>query len=105
MAELVIGACAGTGFALLLRHARSRGLTLSWWKWLITFLAFLYAVLVLEVVVSFLREGTPKGAAVMGTLMGFFAVVWAVVLGRTFFSTRAVEGSESCRAKEGGTYA
>ena len=31
---------------------------------------------------SFLREGTPKGAAVMGTLMGFVAVVWAVLLGR-----------------------
>jgi hypothetical protein len=105
MAEMFVGACAATGFVLLLRHARLQGLTLSWWKWVITFLAFLYAVFVLEVVISFLREGTPKGAAVMGTLLGFIAVVWAVVLGRTFFSSRAGKRSGGAKTEEGGTYA
>lgn len=85
MAELVIGAVTATGFILLMRFVRLRSLRISWWQWGITFLGFLYVVFVLEVVVSFLREGAPKGAAVMGTLLGFFAVVWAVVLGRTVF--------------------
>ncbi len=95
MAELLIGACAATGFALLIRFARLRGLTVQWWQWLLTFLGFLYAVFVLEVVVAFMKEGTPKGAAVMGTLLGFFTVVWAVLLGRTAFSTKG--------SPEGGT--
>ena len=105
MAELFIGAGAALGFVLLLRFARNRGLILPWWKWALTFLAFLYLVFVLEVVVSFLREGSPKGAAVMGTLLGFIAVVWAVVLGRTFFSPRKEEGTGSAPVEEGGSYA
>jgi hypothetical protein len=55
---------------------------------------------VLEIVVSFLREGTPKGAAVIGTLLGFVAVVYAVVLGRTVFSVRA-RGSRDSASEQG----
>ena len=104
MAELIIGACAATGLVLVMRLARSRALSVEWWQWGLTFLGFLYAVFVLEVVVSFLREGTPKGAAVMGTLLGFVAVGWAVVLGRTVFSGRAGEGGEKGRLDEGGSH-
>jgi hypothetical protein len=85
MAELMIGALAASGFLLLVRFARVRGLSVSGWQWALSFLGFLYAVFVLEVVVSFLREGSPKGAAVMGTLLGFVAVLWAVLLGRFVF--------------------
>ena len=85
MAELLIGACAAAGFLLLVHFARSRALTVRWWQWGLTLLAFVYAVFVLEVVVSFLREGTPKGAAVMGTILGFFAMVWGSLLGRFVF--------------------
>ena len=92
MAELVIGAGAATAFLLLVRLARARGMEVTWWQWGLTFLGLLYTVFVLEVVVSFMREGTPKGAAVMGTLMGFVAVVWAVLLGRFVFR-RAGGGS------------
>ena len=87
MAELLIGAGAAAGFLILIRFARFRELRIKWWQWLLTFFGLLYAVFVLEVVVSLLREGTPKGAAVMGTLLGFVAVVWAVLLGRMMFST------------------
>ena len=104
MAELMIGACAATGFVLLIRFARLRELTVQWWQWLLTFLGFLYAVFVLEVVVAFMREGTPKGAAVMGTLLGFFAVVWAVLLGRTAFSTKGGPGKGTVQADQGGSH-
>jgi len=99
MAELFIGSGAAIGFVLLLRLARVRAIVVSWWQWGLTFLGILYIVFVLEVVVSFLREGTPKGAAVMGTLMGFVAVVWAVVLGRAVFF-RPLHGVED-RASTG----
>jgi hypothetical protein len=93
MAELIIGGAAVAGFILLVQSARTRAVTVTWWQWGLTLLGFLYGVFVLEVVVSFLEEGTPKGAAVMGTLLGFVAAVWAVLLGRFVFRTRQVDGS------------
>jgi hypothetical protein len=74
-----------------------------WWEWGLTFAGLLYAVFVLEVVVSFLREGAPKGAAVMGTLLGFPAVVWWVLLGRFVFGrSAAVTKAGSDEAGGGG---
>jgi hypothetical protein len=85
MAEMIIGGFATAGFILLVQSARSRALTIAWWQWGLTILGFLYGVFVLEVVVSFLEEGTPKGAAVVGTILGFVAVVWGILLGRFVF--------------------
>ena len=99
MAELIIGAAAAGGFLLLSRYARGQAISVGLWGWLLTLLAFFYGVFVLLVVVEFLREGTPKGAVVMGTLMGFLAVVWAVLLARFVFrktgeiATSPVEGA------------
>ena len=89
MAELIVGAVAATGLLLVVQFARRHHLALSWWQWGLTLLAFLYSILVLEVVVAFLREGSPKGAIVMGTLLGFGAVVWGVLLARFVFSRDA----------------
>jgi len=86
MAELFIGGAAAAGFLLLVRYARDRGIPVAWWQWLLTVAAIAYGVLVVEIIVEFLREGTPKGAAVMGTVMGFVAVVWAALLGRWVFA-------------------
>ena len=93
MAELIIGGAAVAGFLLLVQSARTRALTVTWWQWGLTLVGFLYGVFVLEVVVSFLEEGTPKGAAVMGTILGFVAVVWGVLLGRFVFRSRRVDAS------------
>ena len=87
MAEMIIGGIATAGLILLVQSARARALTVTWWQWGLTVLGFLYGVFVLEVVVSFLAEGTPKGAAVMGTILGFVAVVWGALLGRFVFRT------------------
>ncbi len=89
MAELIIGALAATGLLALVHSTRKRSLVVTWWQWLLTVLGVGYAVFVAEVVVSFLREGIPKGAVVMGTILGFVAVVWGVLLGRFVFSERA----------------
>jgi hypothetical protein len=105
MAELVIGAGAATGFLLLLRFSQARALSVAWWQWALTFLGFLYMIFVLEVVVGFLREGTPKGAAVMGTLLGFVGVVWAVILGRTVFFRKNRAESDRVGIREGESHA
>ena len=86
MVELVLGAVAAVAFLLLVQYAKTNALPVRWWQWLLTVLGLLYTVFVAEVVVAFLREGTPKGAAVMGTILGFVAIVWAVLLARFAFS-------------------
>ena len=92
MAELFIGAAVAIGLYLVIQFATTRKLGIKWWQWLITVLGFLYVVFVLEVIVSFLREGSPKAAVVNGAILGFVAIVWAVMLLRFVFTTRAVKG-------------
>ena len=88
MAELFVGAVLAVGLYAMIHHATSKGLEVKWWQWLLTVLGFVYLVFVLEVVVSFLREGSPKAAMVNGAILGFVAVVWAVLLARFIFTRR-----------------
>jgi len=85
--HILIGAAAMTGFLYLADLSRKRKLNLTWWQWSLTTLAFLYAVFVLEVIAGFLDEGATLGALVMGTILGFVAIVWGVLLSRFVFST------------------
>ena len=74
-----------TLFLVLIDYSRKHALHLAWWQWGVTLLGFLYAVFVLEVIVSFMGEGLARGALVMGTMLGFVAVVWGVLLARFVF--------------------
>lgn len=89
MIHIIIGALAMLGFTLLVNSVRRRGLSVSWWQWGLTVLAFLYAVFVCEMVVSFLQEGAGRAALVMGVILGFVAVLWAVLLTRFVFARRS----------------
>ena len=92
MVELFVGAAVAIGFYVLVQYSITRKLGVNWWQWLLTVFGFLYLVFVLEVIVSFLREGSPKAAMVNGAILGFFAIVWAVLLGRLVFAKRTVKG-------------
>jgi hypothetical protein len=89
MIHIIIGALAMLGFTLLVNSVRRRGLSVSWWQWGLTVFAFLYAVFVCEMVVSFLQEGAGRAALVMGVILGFVAVLWAVLLTRFVFARRS----------------
>lgn len=85
MAHLIIGAVSMAGLFLLFNYSRKKEPAVRWWQWLLTLLAFAYGIFTLEVIVSFLEEGVPKGALVLGTILGFIAVVWAFLLARFVF--------------------
>lgn len=92
MTNLIIGAIAAAGFSMLLSYVRRHGLRISLLGWAVTALGFVYGIFVLEVVTGFLAEGSPQAAVVMGSILGFMAVVWGVLLGRLVFSrSRKVE--------------
>jgi len=84
--SLLIGAILMAGFLLVVDYARKKNLHLSWWQWLLTVLAFLYAAFVLEVIYAFLQEGTSQGAFVIGMILGIVAIIWGVLLGRFVFA-------------------
>ena len=89
MIHIVIGALMMLGFTLLVNSVRNREMSISWWQWVLTILAFLYGVFVLEMTFSFLQEGAGRAALVMGVILGFLAVVWAVLLARFVFTRRS----------------
>jgi hypothetical protein len=91
MIHILIGAVIGISFYLLVDFTRKRRIKISWWQWILTILGFLYATFVLAMIVSFLDEGAYKAAMVMGSIMGFIAVVWGVLLARFVFGRNAPE--------------
>jgi ABC-type uncharacterized transport system permease subunit len=85
MAHIVIGAMLTAAFIFLVLHARKKQMRISWWQWMLTILELVYTGFVLEVIISFLDEGAERAALVMGLILGFIAIVWAVLLGRFVF--------------------
>ena len=85
MSHLLIGAVIMAGFFILYRTIQKQSMKLAWWQWLLTILGFLYITFVLELINSFLYEGAPRAALVMGIITGFIAVVWGVLMGRFVF--------------------
>ena len=85
MSHLLIGAFIVTVFFLLLNKIRKHNIRLTWWQWILTIFGFLYSAFVFELINSFLSEGAPRAALVMGIITGFVAVVWGVLLGRFVF--------------------
>lgn len=84
--HLLIGAIAMACFFWLVNYAGKKGLKLAWWHWLLTVLAILYSVFVVELIVGFLGEGAPQAALVMGLITGLVAIIWAVLLRRYVFA-------------------
>lgn len=86
--HLIIGAVAAVACVLL---AQKFGKDLSIGGWILSALAVLYSVFVIEVVFGFLAEGEPQAALVMGLVTGIVAVIWWVLLGRFAFP-KALKG-------------
>ena len=89
MAHMVIGAFLTTAFIFLILYVRKNHLRITWWQWMLTGLGLLYAGFVLEVIASFLEEGAARAALVMGFILGFAAIVWAVLLARFVYGQKS----------------
>ncbi len=85
---MIIGVLLTAIFVLLILHARKKSLRITFWQWMLTILELLYVGFVLEVIVSFLEEEAARAALVMGLILGFIAIVWAVLLGRFVFTRK-----------------
>ena len=88
MINIIIGAVFMAGFLFLVEFSRKKKIHLKWWQWLLTILEFIYACFVIQMIVSFLSEESPKAALVMGLIFGFIAVIGGVLLQRFIFTVK-----------------
>ncbi|NIM16306.1 MAG: hypothetical protein GTO45_30280 [Candidatus Aminicenantes bacterium] len=87
MINLIIGALVTAGLLLLVNYSRKHRLRVAWWQWTITVPGFAYAAFVLAMIAAFLEEGAARAAVVIGTIFGFIAVIWGVLLARFVFKS------------------
>jgi len=95
MANFLIGAAATAAVLILVDYLRKQDAALTWWEWVLTVLGVAYAAFVLEVIVEFLREGTPQGALVMGLILGLVAVIWGVLAARYLIMPKLNQTTEA----------
>jgi len=88
LVQIIIGAVAMLGFMLLLNWFNRNKITLNWWQWLLTILGVFYGVFVLEVIVIFMVERVPQGAAFMGGITAVIGAIYAVLLQRYVFAPK-----------------
>jgi len=89
MIHILIGAVTTAALIRIIRSASKHNRTLTWWQWMLLALEYAYVILVLEVIAGFLEEGAAKGALVMGTILGFLALVGAFLLARLIFPRKS----------------
>lgn len=86
MIHILIGAVTTAALIRIIQSTAKRKLTVKWWQWLLVALEYAYVIFVLEVIAGFVEEGATKGALVMGTILGFAALVAGFLLARLVFS-------------------
>jgi hypothetical protein len=88
MIHILIGAVTTAALIRIIQSTAKRKLAVKWWQWLLVTLEYAYVIFVLEVIASFVEEGAVKGALVMGTVLGFVALIAGFLLARLVFSRR-----------------
>lgn len=83
--DILIGAIAMWAIMFLIDYAKRENFKLEWWHWVLTVLNVIYFVFVVEVFYGFLHEGAGQAAIIMGILVAFFGIIWAVLLARFVF--------------------
>lgn len=89
MYHIIVGICASAVFFLLYEYSKKKVLVLTWWQWLLTILAILYGVFVLEVIYGFLLENSGRAALLNGGITGLVAIIFGVLLARFVFLKKA----------------
>jgi len=88
MIHILIGAVTTAALIRIIQSSKKRKLEITWWQWLLVALEYSYVIFVLEVIAGFIEEGAVKGALVMGTTLGFVALIAGFLLARLVFSRR-----------------
>ncbi len=82
MFDIIIGIVIAIGFIFYINHLKTKNNILKWWHWIVIILWFFYSAFVIKMIESFIAEGAPKAALIMGLIFGFISILWAVLFNR-----------------------
>lgn len=85
MLNMIIGAVVISALWLIVSYTNRKGLQVAWWQWLLTILGLVLAALTLASVATFINEGAPKAALIIGGILGLTVIVWGALMGRFVF--------------------
>lgn len=88
MTGIITGIFISTCLFFLVHFAKKKQLSLKWWQWFLSVSQICFMGFIIQMIFSFLIEGTPKAALVMGSLFGFIASISGVLLLRFVFSAK-----------------
>lgn len=86
--HLAIGASAVTILWLLVGCCRRRYLHLVWWQWALIGLGVAYGAFICEILVALIDEGSPRAAAVVGSVLALVGLIAGLVVWRAAFKGR-----------------
>ena len=86
MIHLLAGLFFGGLVVWLFFFLGAHRIRLSWWHWILGAILFVYFLFIAELVISFLEEGTVRGALVIGVIFGFLGLVGGLLFWRLIIS-------------------
>ena len=80
IAEILSGMFLALALGMIIMHIKNKNLRVRIGGWVLIGFALGYSLFVLELIISFLKEGANQAALVMGGVFGFFAIIIWVLL-------------------------
>lgn len=81
IAEIFSGIFIALGLGAIILHAKNYSIKIGAGGWVIIGFALGYSLFVIELIISFLREGATQAALVMGGIFGFLAIIiWVLII-------------------------
>lgn len=91
MPEIIVGMLIIIALVWIIIYVRNKKLRLRNIDWVLISLALLYSLFVIELIISFLKEGASQAALVMGGIFGFIAIIFWVMIKRFLLTEKSSE--------------
>jgi hypothetical protein len=94
MAEILAGMIVMLALGWIILHLKRNNTKLRIGEWALVGFALLFSLFVMELIISFIREGAGRAALVMGGIFGFLAVILWVLISRLVLYKKSPEDED-----------
>jgi hypothetical protein len=89
IAEILSGMLLVLTLGMIIIHINKKGLKVRIGGWIFIGFTLGYSLFVLELIISFIKEGANQAALVMGGIFGFLAIILWVLLVRFILTSKS----------------
>ena len=89
MIHIIVGMLMMLALGGIILWVQNKKLTIRVSGWILIALAMLFSLFVIELIISFIQEGTSQAVLVMGGIFGFVAIIIWVLIGRFILSNKS----------------